>query len=395
MGLGLAAGVALGLLTPAFALTLGPIARAFLDLLTLLVLPLIFCAMVSGVTGIGGGQHLGRAACLAFLFFAGTTLLAAAIGLGLANLLLPGVGYPIDRAAIPPQIAQRPVPVLGDLLQHIVQPNLVVAASNMHLLPLLLFALALGVSLRGLGADGRAAVAFFEAMNAALTRMIGWLLHLAPIGVGALVAHQLARAGGWDGLSALMASLLWWMGSVLLGLGLQSLLLLTLVLLLAPAHARVLPSRMLVALLTAFSTASSTATLPVTLAAVQGSGVNPHTARLVVPLGATLNMNGTALYEAMAALFIAQAYGIALDPATQVIVVLLASVAAAGAAGIPEAGLVTLVMVLSTVGLPVEGIGLLLTVDWLLDRFRTAVNVWGDGVAAAVVDAGLGPERRD
>jgi Na+/H+-dicarboxylate symporter len=129
--------------------------------------------------------------------------------------------------------------------------------------------------------------------------------------------------------------------------------------------------------------------MPVTLTAVEGAGVRPAGARLVVPLGTTLNMNGTALYEAMAALFIAQAYGIVLDPAAQAVVVLLASLAAVGAAGIPEAGLVTMVVVLTTVGLPVEGIGLLLTIDWLLDRFRTTVNVLGDGVAAAVVDAAL------
>ncbi len=389
MALGLAAGVALGLFARPFALALEPLAFAFLDLLKLLVLPLTFCAMVSGVTGIGDGLRLGRAAGMTLLFFIGTTLLAAALGLALVNLLQPGVGYPVVTGSTSPALAERPPLGPGELLGLFIQPNLVRAAAEMQLLPLLLFALALGASLRSLGTEGRAAAGFFESMNAALARMVGWLIAVAPIGLGALVAFQLASAGGWEGLSALVTSLLWWLGVVLLGLGLQALLLLALLRILAPVHARALPRQMLTALITAFSTASSTATLPVTLMAVESAGVRPHTARLVVPLGATLNMNGTALYEAMAALFIAQAYGIALDPATQFIVVLLAALAAIGAAGIPEAGLVTLVMVLTTVGLPVEGIGLLLAVDWLLDRFRTAVNVWGDGAAAAVVDARL------
>jgi Na+/H+-dicarboxylate symporter len=389
MGLGLALGLCLGLFAEPLALALGPVGRAFLDLLKLLVLPLTFCAMVSGVTRIAGGGRLGRTSALALAFFLGTTLFASALGLGLVNLLLPGRGYPVAAAAAPPLLADRPVPGLDTLLGVFIQPNLVQAAAEMQLLPLLLFALALGASLRGLGDEGRAAAAFFEAMNAALTRMVGWLLALAPVGLGALVAHQLAQAGGWAGLSALVSSLLGWMSTVLLGLGLQALLLLMLLRLLAPARARDLPPRMLPALLTAFSTGSSVATMPVTLTAVEGAGVRPAGARLVVPLGTTLNMNGTALYEAMAALFIAQAYGIVLDPAAQAVVVLLASLAAVGAAGIPEAGLVTMVVVLTTVGLPVEGIGLLLTIDWLLDRFRTMVNVLGDGVAAAVVDAAL------
>jgi Na+/H+-dicarboxylate symporter len=389
MGLGLALGLCLGLFAEPLALALGPVGGAFLDLLKLLVLPLTFCAMVSGVTRIAGGGRLGRTSGLALAFFLGTSLFASALGLGLVNLLLPGRGYPVAAAAVPPPLADRPVPGLDTLLGVFIQPNLVQAAAEMQLLPLLLFALALGASLRGLGDEGRAAAAFFEAMNAALTRMVGWLLALAPVGLGALVAHQLAQAGGWAGLSALVSSLLGWMSTVLLGLGLQALLLLMLLRLLAPARARDLPPRMLPALLTAFSTGSSVATMPVTLTAVEGAGVRPAGARLVVPLGTTLNMNGTALYEAMAALFIAQAYGIVLDPAAQAVVVLLASLAAVGAAGIPEAGLVTMVVVLTTVGLPVEGIGLLLTIDWLLDRFRTMVNVLGDGVAAAVVDAAL------
>jgi Na+/H+-dicarboxylate symporter len=142
---------------------------------------------------------------------------------------------------------------------------------------------------------------------------------------------------------------------------------------------------MLRALLTAFGTASSSATLPLTMECARENGVDPRAVRFVIPLGATINMDGTALYEAAAALFIAQAYNVDLTLAQQGLVFITATLAAIGAAGIPEAGLVTMVIVLKAVGLPLEGIGLLLAVDWFLDRFRTAVNVWGDSVGAAVI----------
>ena len=138
--------------------------------------------------------------------------------------------------------------------------------------------------------------------------------------------------------------------------------------------------------MTALSTSSSSATLPVTLNSVENLGVHSRSSRFVLPLGATINMDGTALYEAIAAIFIAQAYGIDLSVSAQILLFLTAILSSIGAAGIPEAGLVTMVIVLQAVGLPIEGLGLLLAIDWLLDRFRTMVNVWGDSVGAAVVD---------
>ncbi|MEC9340607.1 MAG: cation:dicarboxylase symporter family transporter, partial [Pseudomonadota bacterium] len=143
------------------------------------------------------------------------------------------------------------------------------------------------------------------------------------------------------------------------------------------------------ALMTAFGTASSSATLPLTMECAREQGVDDRSVRFVLPLGSTVNMNGTALYEAVAALFIAQAYGLELSMAQQSVVLITASLAAIGAAGIPEAGLVTLVIVLQAVGLPLEGVALLLAVDWFLDRFRTAVNVWGDAVGAAFIERHL------
>jgi Na+/H+-dicarboxylate symporter len=144
---------------------------------------------------------------------------------------------------------------------------------------------------------------------------------------------------------------------------------------------------MVQALLTAFSTASSTATLPTTMeCAEKNNEVSPRSASFVLPLGATINMDGTALYEAVAAVFIAQVYGVPMDATLLMVVFLTATLAAVGAAGIPEAGLVTMVIVLNATGLPLEGVAILLSIDWLLDRFRTTINVWGDAVGAAVID---------
>jgi Na+/H+-dicarboxylate symporter len=185
-----------------------------------------------------------------------------------------------------------------------------------------------------------------------------------------------------------VAGLGWYAGTVLLGLGIHAFVSLPLVLLLV---ARRNPLRYLAgmgdALITAFGTASSAATLGVTLECVtKRNGVSERAAEFVVPLGTTVNMDGTALYEAVAVLFIAQTMGIELPVSRQLVVLVTATLAAIGAAAIPEAGLVTMVLVLTAVGLPAEGVGLILSIDWILDRFRTAVNVWGDSVGAAVVD---------
>jgi len=213
------------------------------------------------------------------------------------------------------------------------------------------------------------------------------VIALAPVGIFALIAARMGASGGWAGFWPELVRLAWYASTVILGLIIHGLITLPLILLLF-ARRNVLRyvRNMLTALSTAFSTASSSATLPLTVECVEKkNGISNRVASFVLPLGATINMDGTALYEAVAAVFIAQVYGIALGPVEQVIVFLTATLASIGAAGIPEAGLVTMVMVLRAVDLPIEGISLLLVIDWFLDRCRTTVNVWGDAVGAAVV----------
>jgi solute carrier family 1 (high affinity glutamate transporter) protein 1 len=214
---------------------------------------------------------------------------------------------------------------------------------------------------------------------------------LAPVGIFGLVAGRFGTAmevGGMQAFVEQLAAVGRYMVTVLVGLGIHGLLVLPLVLYFVARRNPFLYFRgMASALLTAFSTASSAATLPLTIETAQeNNGVDERATQFVLPLGATINMDGTALYEAVAVIFIAQAMGIELSLMQQLIVVITATLAAIGAAGIPEAGLVTMVIVLRAVDLPLEGIELILAVDWLLDRFRTTVNVWGDAVGAAVVE---------
>ena len=266
--------------------------------------------------------------------------------------------------------------------------NVFNAMVRMEILPLIFFSLLIGATLSVLGERGRPAITVISGLNDAVMRLVHWIMVLAPVGIFGLVAGRIGHAGGFKEFLPELMAVGKYSFTVVLGLGVHGLIILPLILLLI---ARRNPIRyikgMSTALLNAFSTASSSATLPLSMRAVeQENKVSNRTASFVLPLGATINMDGTALYEAVAAMFIAQVYGIELGPVQQMVIFLTATLAAIGAAGIPEAGLVTMVVVLKAVGLPIEGIALILTIDWLLDRFRTTVNVWGDSVGAGVIE---------
>jgi Na+/H+-dicarboxylate symporter len=219
-------------------------------------------------------------------------------------------------------------------------------------------------------------------------RLVHWIMLVAPIGIFGLVGARIGKAGGFAGFMPELMALGKYFFTVLFGLALHGLVTLPLILFFIGRRNPIrYGSGVGTALLNAFSTASSSATIPLTMEGVEDqNGISNRVASFVLPLGATINMDGTALYEAVAAMFIAQVYGIELGPVQQFVIFITATLAAVGAAGIPEAGLVTMVIVLKAVGLPIEGIGLILTIDWLLDRFRTTVNVWGDAVGAGVIE---------
>ncbi len=270
----------------------------------------------------------------------------------------------------------------------IIPRNLFNAMLRMEILPLIVFSLLIGAALSVLGKPGQPVIQFISGLNDALMQLISWIMKVAPFGIFGLIASRIGEAGGFSGFLPELIAVGKYSLTVLIGLSIHGIIILPLILILFakrnPLHylAGVAP-----ALLNAFSTASSSASLPLTLTGVeQQNRISDKTASFVLPLGATINMDGTALYEAVAAMFIAQVYAIQLGPVEQTIIFLTATLAAIGAAGIPQAGLVTMVIVLKAVNLPIEGIGIILTIDWLLDRFRTTVNVWGDSIGAAVVD---------
>ena len=278
--------------------------------------------------------------------------------------------------------------VMRDVLRGLIPRNLFKAMAETQVLPLIVFSLVLGAVLTTLGAPAKPAIDLFHTLNHAVMAIVHLIMKAAPVGIMGLIAGRLSDAGGFAGFMPELASLARYFATVVSGLVIHGVVILPAILWLVGRRSPLRYGRnMAPALLNAFSTASSSATIPLTLEGVEErNGVSNRTAGFVIPLGATINMDGTALYEAVAALFIAQVYGAEMGLGAMVVVFLTATLASIGAAGIPEAGLVTMLIVLNAVGLPVEGVALLLTIDWLLDRFRTTVNVWGDAVGSGVVE---------
>ncbi|KON46452.1 dicarboxylate/amino acid:cation symporter [Mariprofundus ferrooxydans] len=356
----------------------------FLTTLKMLIVPLVAASIITGVAGLGDVRKLGRMGGYSVAYYACTTLIAVAIGLLMANLWQPGVGVDLASGGAAPTPAVGDVGIT-DLILSLVHANIIDAAANMKLLPIIVFCILLAAALSTLGEKGRPVILFFEGLNEAMMRIVEWVMLFAPIGVFALIASKLGSAGGGDAFIAQLAGLARYALAVISGLLTHAIVLSVILWIFARRSIAVYLRHMGTALMTAFSTASSSATLPLTLEGVKLAGVDEKARRFVLPLGATMNMDGTALYEAVAVLFIAQAYGIDLSFGQQMLVLLTATMAAIGAAGIPEAGLVTMVIVLEAVGLPLDGIGLILAIDWFLDRCRTTINVYGDAVGAAVV----------
>jgi Na+/H+-dicarboxylate symporter len=288
-------------------------------------------------------------------------------------------------------------PSIGAIFQHLVlmlfTNNLLQSMVEVNLLPLIIFSIVFAAMLTTLGKRAEAIRELVLSVNEALMNFILLLMKLAPVGIFCLVAARFSKAQLDGKFLDLLGTQAWYMSTVLIGLACHAFVTLPLLLwIFTRRHPLQFFAQMSQAILTAFSTASSTATLPVTMECAEvRAGVSRRSTEFVLPLGATVNMDGTALYEAAAAIFIAQAYALvdpnfALTFDKQVIIAVTATLAAIGAAGIPEAGLVTMLIVLNAVGLPLELIGLILPLDWLLDRFRTAVNAFGDSIGAAIVD---------
>ena len=385
------AGIMCGWLFGPKMLAIAWIGDLFLDALKMMIIPLIVGAVISGVTSLGDVRKLGKVGGITLLYYASTTACAVLIGLIMVNVIQPGDGINYQTETISESISNRDSINLTELVRSLISPNIISAASNTQLLPIIVFCLLFGAALTTLGKNKTTIINFFDALNEAMMKLVIWIMVFAPLGVFCLVAGQFGKVGGGSVIKNELAAVGSYFFTVILGLTCHFLLLF-IILIVFSKQGREYLFKLLRALLTAFGTASSSATLPLTMKCALEAGIDKRSVKFVLPIGATINMDGTALYESVAVMFIAQTYGISMGMEQQVIIFITATLAAIGAAGIPQAGLVTMLIVLNAVNLPAEGIGLILAVDWLLDRFRTTVNVWGDSVGAAIVETYLPTE---
>lgn len=362
-----------------------------MQMLKMMVVPLVVATMVVGVASIGDIRKAGKIGYRTVGYYALTTGMSVALGIILVNLIQPGAGAEnLQAAGELPQSLREPKGALESLLQVVkgmFPPNLVQAGAEMNVLGLIVFSVVLGAVLSTMGERGRPVTRFFESFNEAIMKIVHLVVWFAPIGIASLLMARMGKAGDAF-FEQDIPRLAKYMLTVIVGLGIHVLVVLPgIYWLVRKQNPFKYMLGMAQALLTAFSTASSSATLPITMeCAKTNNKVGDRAAGFVLPLGATINMDGTALYEAVAVIFIAQSLGMDLSAGQMVVVFFTATLAAIGAAGIPEAGLVMMAIVLTAVGIDPANAGLILAVDWFLDRFRTAVNVAGDAIGAGVID---------
>jgi len=400
------------------AMYVGYIGKLFLNMLKSVIIPLIIPSLIAAIGGLDLSLS-GRIGLRAIVYYMSTTVFAVILGIILVVTIRPGVGADTGDAS-GDQTTKRNVltsDTLMDLLRNCFPPNIIQAAlqqyqttiiqpvvadnetmpakelwkmgnnwtNSTNILGLVVFSIVTGVAIALSGEDGIPLLRFFESISIVMMKLTGWIITLAPVGVCFLIAGQILEM---DDIAEEFRKLGWYFGTVLIGLSIHGLIVLPLLFTLVT---KTMPFRFLAnmgnAYVTAFGTASSSATLPVTIQTLEEkNGVDPRITRFVLPIGATINMDGTALYEAVAAIFIAQMSGINPSLGQIIAICITATAASIGAAGIPQAGLVTMVMVLDTVGLPSESVSIILSLDWLLDRFRTAINVLGDSIGAGIVN---------
>jgi len=356
----------------------------FMRALKMLIIPLVLSSLISGVSNLGGSENLGRLGLKTLAYYLLTSTFAIVTGLFFVNLLKPGVGADTSAEGMVDGLSKS-ADSIGDTLIHIVPTNLFESLSNGDMLPIIFFSILFGFFITKVGDKTRIYMTdFFNSLFDIMMKITMWIIRFTPIGVFGIVAKVIADQDDLLGLAARMGL---YMLTVMLGLSFHAFITLPLLTrFLGKANPVKHFKAVTTPLLTAFSTSSSGATLPLTMTAVeQNDGVSNKVSSFTLPLGATVNMDGTALYELVVAVFIAQAYGIDLSFGQQMIMVLTALLASIGAAAIPMAGMVMITVVLTVAGLPLEGIGLVLAVDRILDMFRTSVNVWSDTCGAVII----------
>jgi len=380
-----------------------PVGTIFINGLKLIAMPLVLASLIIGVSNLGDISKLSRIGGRTLFLFLATTVVSISIGLALVNIFQPGTALPTEtreklmslyegdagkRAESAAQFQeQSPLQPIVDM----VPQNIFLATTdNAAMLQVVFFAILVGIALLQIPKSKAApVVAFFDGFNEVITLIVGYIMIIAPYGVFALMSSLIVEIAGDnpDSALSLLLALLKYSLIVLAGLFIAMLVMFPLLL---KAMSKVRVSDFFRAIrpaqLLAFSTSSSNATLPVTMKLTQEElGVSENISSFVLPLGATVNMNGTSLYQSVAAVFIAQALGMELSFSQQIMIVLTSTLAAVGSAGVPGAGLIMLIVVLEAIGVPAAGIALIMAPDRILDMFRTVVNITGDVVVAAVV----------
>lgn len=376
------------------------IGTLFLNALKMLIVPLVVSSIIVGIAGIGSGSAFGKLGMKTLLYYLSTSLFAILIGLAMVNIMQPGIvdgepakqliGMSENTGEVVAKVEGKGSADLVGIFLRMVPTNIVGAAADGQMLGLIFFSLLFGFFMTKIEEPyAESMYKFWQGIFQVMMQITEWVMKFLPIGVFGLVAKVIASTG----FSA-FAPLAWFFFCVLLALAIHFFLLLPMLLFF---FGRVHPLKhfraMVPALLTAFSTSSSAATLPLTMECVEkNAGVSNRTTSFVLPLGATVNMDGTALYECVAAMFIAQAYGVELGFAQQFTIVLVALATSIGVAAIPSASLVAIAIILAAVGLPLEAIGLILAVDRVLDMCRTSVNVFSDSCGAVIIARRTGEE---
>ena len=357
------------------------VGQGFIRLMQMLVVPLVFCSIVCGSMSIGDTKTLGKVGVKTVIFYIFTTAVAVCVALAIGLLVSPGNG--INLSAVEKgNVTTTESTSVVDTILNIIPKNPINSLANGDMLPIIVFALFVGILLAKMGPKASTLSKCFSQFNDLMMEMTMAVMKVAPIGVFCLIAKTFSEVG----LSAFVP-MLKYMGSVIGALGIQCFGVYMLFLFL---FTRINPfkfvKKFFPVMVFAFTTATSNATIPLSIDTLEKKiGVSRKISSFTIPLGATINMDGTSIMQGVAVVFIAQVYGIELTPTALMTVVFTATLASIGTAGVPSVGLVTLAMVLTSVGLPTEGIALIMGIDRILDMLRTAVNITGDAVCTTIV----------
>jgi len=376
--IGMAVGLALGIFAPAFAVQLAPLSNIFLRLIKSIIAPLIFGALVYGIAGAGDIKQMGRIGLKAIIYFEVLTTIALFVGLAAVNLTRPGAGLTISKGALT-NLPQAKL-TMAEILEHTFPTSIIDSMARGDVLQIVVFSILFGIGCAALGARANPVTQFCESLAAVMFKYTGYVMYLAPLGVGAAMAVTIGKngVGVLFSLSKLVGTLyaalivfvVFAMGGVIL-------------------LARIPLARFIKAVrqpwLIAFSTASSEAALPLALENMEKFGVPKHIVAFVLPTGYSFNLDGSTLYLALASVFVAQAAGIEMPLSQQILMMLTLMLSSKGVAAVPRASLVILAGTLASFNLPLEGIAIILGVDALMDMARTSVNVLGNCLASAVV----------